>query len=79
MLLEDVDEGFVFAVDVGHEVFRAFREAHDGLEVDDFGRGGGAVAEVPREDFEQPHVLAGLCDGVHGIFRLYVQVWFKIS
>ena len=45
---QDVEEGFVLSVYVGHEVFRAFRQAEDGFEVDDFGAGAFAVGESLR-------------------------------
>ena len=38
---QDVRKGFVFAVDVGHEMLRALWQVADGFQVDDFFRRGG--------------------------------------
>jgi len=43
-----------FAVKVGQEVFRAFRQIEDGFEIDDFGRGIGDSRKPLREQVEEP-------------------------
>ena len=43
-----------FAVKVGQEVFRAFRQIEDGFEIDDFGRGIGDGRKPLREQVEEP-------------------------
>jgi hypothetical protein len=35
-----MQEGIVLAVNIGHEVFRAFGQVQDGLKLDDFGGSG---------------------------------------
>ena len=56
-VLEDVLEGFVLSVYVGHEVLRAFGQVEDGFQVDDFRAGCSGVGEALREQFEDASVL----------------------
>ena len=53
---EDVQEGFMLAVNVGDEVLGAFRKTENGLEVYDFCARALAVGERPGEELEQTHI-----------------------
>ena len=50
--VENMQKGFVFAVDVRHEVFRAFGQVQYGLQPDDFGSrfldGGVLICQKPQ-------------------------------
>ena len=67
---QDVEESLVLAVDVGHEVLRAFRQVEDGLQVDDFGAGALAVGKGLREELQQSHVGIVVYGGIHGSNRV---------
>jgi len=58
-ILQDVAEGLALAVDIGQKVLGALGQRHDGLEIDDLGRGGGDGGERLREQLQIVHV--GLC------------------
>ena len=49
-------ESLVLAVEVGHEVFRGFRQVENGLEVDDFGRHAGDRGKIARQEPQIAHI-----------------------
>ena len=64
---QDMQEGLVLAVYVGHEMFRAFRQAEDSLQIDDFGAGTLAIGKRLREKLQQTHVDVVVHNWVNGL------------
>ena len=74
-IAQHVAEGFVFAVQVGKEMFGTFRQVQYGFQVDDFGAGGGYGREAMRKQFEVTDVVLNhfgrdLVVGFHGRYGL---------
>ena len=53
-------EGLVFPVYVGQEMFRAFGQVQNGLQVDDFRACGTDVGDALGEQFQKSHVVPNL-------------------
>ena len=65
-IAQDVQEGLVLAVYVGHEVLGALRQTEDGFEVDDFGACALAVGKCLRKELQQTHIGVGIHSGSYG-------------
>ena len=75
-VFQDMLEGLVFPVYVGQEMFRAFGQVQNGLQVDDFRACGTDVGDALGEQFQKSHVVPNLFVGVylsHGICISFVH------
>ena len=75
-VFQNMLEGLVFPVYVGQEMFRAFGQVQNGLQVDDFRACGTDVGDALGEQFQKSHVVPNLFVGVylsHGIYISFVH------